>query len=104
MLVTYVACAVLAGPFVGGLIGAAVTALSGAGGHLSTWAQWWLGDALGVLVVATPILAFAAPPLLRAPRRSPWELAVIAVRGARGRGRATAASSTSRSRTPCCRS
>jgi signal transduction histidine kinase len=76
-LVTYVGCAVIAGPCVGGLIGAAVTALSGAGGHLSTWGQWWLGDALGVLVVGTPILAFVN-------RRynelnpAPWELAVIA--------------------------
>jgi len=76
-LVAYVVGAVVAGPCVGGLIGAAVTALSGAGGHLSTWGQWWLGDALGVLVVATPILAFAH-------RRyneldpAPWELAVIA--------------------------
>jgi len=76
-LVTYVACAVVAGPFVGGLIGAAVTAMAGAGGHMSTWGQWWLGDALGVLVVATPILAFAQrrhnelnPP--------PWELVVTA--------------------------
>jgi signal transduction histidine kinase len=76
-LVTYVACAVVAGPCIGGLIGAAVTALAGAGGHLSTWGQWWLGDALGVLVVGTPILAFAQ-------RRynelnpAPWELAVTA--------------------------
>jgi signal transduction histidine kinase len=59
MLVSYVVCAAVAGPCVGGLIGAAVTALSGAGGHLSTWTQWWLGDALGVLVVTTPLLAFA---------------------------------------------
>lgn len=59
MLVSYVACAVIAGPFVGGMIGSAVTAMSNAGGHLSTWGQWWLGDALGVLVVATPLLAFA---------------------------------------------
>src|SRR5262245_30738816 len=48
------------------------------GGFFSAWGQWWLGDALGVLVVATPILAFARreengldPP--------GWELALIAV-------------------------
>jgi len=76
-LVTYVACAVIVGPCVGGLIGGSVTALAGAGSQLSTWGQWWLGDALGVLVIATPILAFVN-------RRyneldpAPWELAVIA--------------------------
>jgi signal transduction histidine kinase len=81
MLVAYVICAVVAGPCVGGLIGAIVTALADAGGHLSTWLQWWLGDALGVLVVATPLLAFAR-------RREnelapePWELALIATAAA----------------------
>ena len=76
-LVTYMACAVVAGPCVGGLFAALVTVLGGAGGHLTTWLQWWLGDALGVLVVATPILAFVN-------RRyneltpAPWELALIA--------------------------
>jgi signal transduction histidine kinase len=60
MLWAYVACAVVAGPAVGGMIGSAVTAMSDAGGFLSTWGQWWLGDALGVLVVATPLLAVAS--------------------------------------------
>jgi len=60
------------------LIGAGVTAISGAGGHLSTWAQWWLGDALGVLVVATAILAWARPPDWEF-TPVPWELALIAV-------------------------
>jgi signal transduction histidine kinase len=77
LLVGYVTCAVLAGPCVGGMIGAAVTALSGAGGHLSTWGQWWLGDALGVLVVATPVLAFARREYNEL-MPSPWELALIA--------------------------
>jgi signal transduction histidine kinase len=78
MLWTYVACAVVAGPCVGGLIGSAVSTMGGIGGFFSTWGEWWLGDALGVLVVATPILAFARreengldPP--------GWELALIAV-------------------------
>jgi signal transduction histidine kinase len=81
MLWTYVACAVVAGPCVGGMIGAGVTALSDAGGHFSTWGQWWLGDALGVLVVATPLLALARREhnVLNPPR---WELAVIAVAAA----------------------
>ena len=78
MLWTYVACGVVAGPSVGGMIGAAVTALADAGGHFSTWGQWWLGDALGVLVVATPILAFARREQneLKPPA---WELALIAI-------------------------
>ncbi len=81
MLWTYVGCAVVAGPCVGAMIGAAVTALSDAGGHLSTWGQWWLGDALGVLVVATPVLSFARR---RHNELKPpgWELALIAVAAA----------------------
>lgn len=54
----YVVCAVVAGPFVGGLIGGIVTTISNGRGLASTAAEWWLGDALGVLVIATPILAW----------------------------------------------
>jgi signal transduction histidine kinase len=59
LVVAFVVCAVVAGPFVGGAIGGAVSAIAGAGSFSSTAAKWWLGDALGVLVVAFPILAYA---------------------------------------------
>jgi signal transduction histidine kinase len=57
-LMRYVVCAVIAGPFVGGCIGGVVATIAGTGHLPSTSARWWLGDALGVLVVATPVLAW----------------------------------------------
>ena len=57
-LLRYVACAVVIGPFVGGLIGGTVVAIATPSGFVSTSAAWWLGDGLGVLVVATPVLAW----------------------------------------------
>jgi signal transduction histidine kinase len=41
------------------LIGAAVATVFGGGVYGTTMLRWWLGDALGVLVVATPLLAFS---------------------------------------------
>lgn len=61
-LVAYLGCAVVLGPFVGGLVGATVGVLFGDGGSfLTVFSTWWLGDVLGVLVVASPILAWARP-------------------------------------------
>ena len=61
-LVVYLGCAVVLGPFVGGLVGATVGVLFGDGGSfLTVFSTWWLGDVLGVLVVASPILAWARP-------------------------------------------
>jgi len=57
-LARYITCAVLIGPLIGGMIGGAVAAIAGTGAFASTAGKWWLGDALGVLVVATPILAW----------------------------------------------
>ncbi len=57
-LVRYVVCAVIAGPLVGAFIGGAVATIAGTGNIVETTAKWWLGDALGVLVVATPVLAW----------------------------------------------
>ena len=65
-LVGYVLAAVVIGPLVGGVIGATTAVVFGdASGWAAVAGRWWLGDALGVLVIATPILAFA--------RRSPFE-------------------------------
>jgi signal transduction histidine kinase len=57
-LLRYIVCAVVIGPIVGATIGGLVTVIAGTGAFASTAAKWWLGDALGVLVVATPILAW----------------------------------------------
>jgi signal transduction histidine kinase len=46
------------GPVCGALIGATVTATASQGAFWSTAAKWWVGDAVGVLVVTPPILAW----------------------------------------------
>src|SRR4051794_25474662 len=74
-LLLFVGCAVLLGPLVGGAIGGLVATGWGAG---TAWGpiagRWWLGDAIGVLVVATPVLAW-----LRPPRCSPRQRARVIV-------------------------
>jgi signal transduction histidine kinase len=76
-LVAYLGCAVVLGPFVGGFIGATVGAMFGTGGSwLTVFSNWWLGDALGVLVVASPILAWARPSAFE-PSASFREIALI---------------------------
>jgi signal transduction histidine kinase len=56
--VRYFIGAVVLGPLVGGLLGGAFLHWGYDSPFLSTSMKWWLGDALGVLVVATPILAW----------------------------------------------
>ena len=75
-LLLFVLFGAIAGPFFGALIGAAVTTLSGSGPALATFWQWWLGDGLGVLVVATPILAWARRDAYQYPAKIP-ELVLI---------------------------
>jgi signal transduction histidine kinase len=61
-LAIYLVYGVVAGPVVGALIGATVSSVvGGASGWASIAGKWFLGDALGVLVVATPILAWSRP-------------------------------------------
>lgn len=60
MLPLYVVCAVVVGPAVGAVIGATTAAIvAGGNDWWGTAARWWLGDALGVLVIATPILSWS---------------------------------------------
>jgi signal transduction histidine kinase len=59
-LCAYLVCAVAVGPVAGAAIGATTaTVIGGSSGWFSIAGKWWLGDALGVLVVATPILAWS---------------------------------------------
>jgi signal transduction histidine kinase len=46
------------GPIVGAIVGATVTATASQGAFWSTASKWWVGDAVGVLVVTPPILAW----------------------------------------------
>ncbi len=67
--------ACLAGPFVGGLIGGTASAMNSGAPWLSTAVTWWSGDALGVLVMASPILLWTYQSDVL--RRRPWETAGV---------------------------
>jgi signal transduction histidine kinase len=60
VLACFLLCAVVVGPMVGAAIGATVSALHGTEDP-GAWValKWWIGDGLGVLVVGTPVLAWA---------------------------------------------
>ena len=64
-LVAYLIFGVTLGPMLGGIIGATAAAVFGTASWPLVAGRWWLGDALGVLVVATPFLAWSS--------RSPYE-------------------------------
>ncbi|MCB0932206.1 MAG: SpoIIE family protein phosphatase [Mycobacterium sp.] len=55
----FIAGACAAGPFFGALIGGTVSSNQALTPWLSTVVNWWAGDALGVLVVASPILLWS---------------------------------------------
>ncbi len=67
-LIKYVCSAMVLGPIVGGIIGATTAAVFGSGavGWFEIAWHWALGDAIGVLVVATPIFAWMYPRLFDA--------------------------------------
>jgi integral membrane sensor domain MASE1 len=71
-LLNFVLCGLVIGPAIGAAIGATTATLFGdiPVSWSSIAGKWWLGDALGVLVVATPILEWA--------RRRPHEPKVVA--------------------------
>jgi signal transduction histidine kinase len=59
-LVCFLLTAVVIGPMFGGAVGGTVAGLYDTGIPSATVSvKWWIGDALGVLVVATPVLAWA---------------------------------------------
>jgi serine phosphatase RsbU (regulator of sigma subunit)/integral membrane sensor domain MASE1 len=60
-LLRYIACGLLLAPFVGGVVGATNFVLvDGGSGWARFAADWWVGDGLGILVVGSAILAWAA--------------------------------------------
>jgi hypothetical protein len=75
--VAFIAGACLAAPLVGGLIGGTASSVLNRLPWLSAVLTWWSGDALGVLVVATPILLWTTQS--HVVRRRPWETAGILI-------------------------
>jgi signal transduction histidine kinase len=57
-LVVFLGGACVIGPLFGAFVGATVASTTAGPGWTSVFGRWWLGDALGVLVVATPMLAW----------------------------------------------
>lgn len=71
----FIAGACLVAPVFGALIGGTVSSIhDGTTWHGAT-ASWWAGDALGVLVMAAPILLWTVQSAVV--RRRPWEMAAV---------------------------
>lgn len=75
--VAFIVGACVAGPLVGGLIGGTASSVVNDRPWLSTSLTWWSGDALGVLVMASPILLWSYQS--SALRRRPWDVAALLV-------------------------
>lgn len=73
--VAFVIGACLIGPLFGGLVGGTVSSSYDQSQWLSAVLSWWAGDALGVLVVAAPILLWATQSYIVL--RRPWESAGV---------------------------
>lgn len=59
-LIWFIFGAVIVGPAVGAAVGAGSDRLFGGDDFLITFGQWWLGDALGVILVGSAILAWGS--------------------------------------------
>jgi len=81
-LMWFVLCAVVIGPMVGATIGGVVSALADAGSFRHVMPTWWLGDALGVLIIGTPILAFTKRADDEAPASLGEDVAIACFAGA----------------------
>jgi len=71
----FLAAACVIAPVFGALVGGPVSARSDAKPVLGAVLDWWAGDAVGVLVVAAPILLWAGQ--FEIVRRRPWETAAV---------------------------
>lgn len=60
-LASFLLAGVVIGPFVGAAIGSVGTSTVFGAPHLDVFLKWWVGDGLGVLVVAPLLLSFGAP-------------------------------------------
>lgn len=69
--IAFLAGSCVIGPFFGGLIGGTASSVHDGTPWLSAALTWWAGDALGVLVMASPILLWTTQSSVV--RRRPWE-------------------------------
>lgn len=73
--VVFLVAACMVGPVAGALVGGTVSSMHDRTPWLGAVANWWAGDALGVLVVAAPILLWTRQSHIV--RRRPWETTAI---------------------------
>lgn len=62
------AVAATVAPAFGGMLGGAVSYLQFGGSYTNGWTTWWVGDAVGLLLVVPLLFSFAE----RTPGRRPW--------------------------------
>jgi integral membrane sensor domain MASE1 len=70
--IAFVSLGAVAGPLGSSAVGLVALASGGqlqAGHAAYQWLHWWLGDVLGVLLIAPPVIAWARAPLKRIKRR-----------------------------------
>ncbi len=72
--------AVILGPALGAGVGAATVGLLGDVDYLTTFWQWWLGDALGVVLIGSAILVWGSSPDRRR-LTSLWGMGLLVVSG-----------------------
>ena len=77
---SFVFGAVVLGPALGAGVGAVTVALLGEVDSLTTFWQWWLGDALGVVLIGSAILVWGSSPD-RHRLTSPWGVGLLAGSG-----------------------
>ncbi len=76
-LVSFIAGACLIAPIFSSVIGGSIISMNYSSPWLSGAVTWWAGDALGVLVMASPILLWNLQSSVV--RRRPWEMAGVLV-------------------------
>lgn len=79
LLAAYLIAGVALAPAVGALVGATTSVLGGTASWPTVAGRWFLGDAIGVLVVATAILAWAWRPPFVVHGARPLELVAMVV-------------------------
>ncbi len=75
-MLRFVLVAVVVGPLVGATLGATAAAVTDTAPFWPTWPRWWIGDGIGVLVVAPALFTRRRPDLAHAGRFERWSILV----------------------------